>query len=439
MDLRAVICESGEKLGYKSLKDKQVEAVCSFTEGNDVFVSLPTGYGKSTIYAILPFVFDKIRGMVTNNIVRDVVILGTSGSIVLCISPLTAIMMDQVSKYNSRGLETEFIGAAQTSVEKRDRVMRGEIQLVFVTPETIIGNARFRNMLLSPTYREKLICVAVDEAHCVKLWGGVFRPQFAEIGVLRSIIPSAVHILALTATATKETFYVISNQLSMVKPVLVGLPPNRENIMFEVHHKIDIDSFATNLSDELKEKQMSFPKTIIYVRSHMDAIKIYSFLKKSLGKFYTFPPDYPNHQDYRLIDMFISAFTDHRKEEVLSLFTRPKRILRLIIATTAFGLGVDCPNIRRIIHWGFPSTLEEYVQETGRSGRDGEAAKVIVYRGVGARHATAKVKEYVANSTKCRRQLLFHEFLLYSESSMNIGNCKCCDVCMLICKCSLCS
>ena len=100
-------------------------------------------------------------------------------------------MMDQVSKYNSRGLETEFIGAAQTSVEKRDRVMRGEIQLVFVTPETIIGNARFRNMLLNPTYREKLICVAVDEAHRVKLWGGVFRPQFAEIGVLRSIIPSA--------------------------------------------------------------------------------------------------------------------------------------------------------------------------------------------------------------------------------------------------------
>ena len=112
----------------------------------------------------------------------------------------------------------------------------------------------------------------------------------------------------------------------------VGLPPNRENIMFEVHPKIDIDSF------ELKEKQMSFPKTIIYVRTHMDAIKIYSFLKKSLGKFYTFPPDYPNHQNYRLIDMFISAFTDHRKEEVLSLFTRPKGILRLIIATTAFGM-----------------------------------------------------------------------------------------------------
>ena len=111
-----------------------------------------------------------------------------------------------------------------------------------------------------------------------------------------------------------------------------------------------------------------------------------------------------------------------------------------MIATTAFGMGVDCPNIRRIIHWGLPTTLEEYVQETGRSGRDSENAVAILYRGVGGRKATAKVKAYVENevigAAYCFRNFYY---LLYSESSIKVSGCNCSDVCLLICTCTQCS
>lgn len=137
--------------------------------------------------------------------------------------------------------------------------------------------------------------------------------------------------------------------------------------------------------------------------------------------------------------MFSAVFTIEKKEEVLALFKHTGSKLRLVIATTAFGMGIDCPDIRRVIHWGIPTTLEEYVQETGRCGRDGEASIAILYRGIGGRNATAKVKAYVDNDKTCRRRLLFQEFLLYSESSIEVSGCKCCDVCLLICNCTLCS
>ncbi len=128
-------------------------------------------------------------------------------------------MIDQTTKYNSCGLKTEFIGSAPTSSSSKSSVLRGECQLVFASPETIIENSTYRNMLMSPKYKEKLVCLAIDEAHCVKIWGEKFRPTFSEIGDLRSIIPSGINVLALTATATTETYNIISHQLSMMKPV----------------------------------------------------------------------------------------------------------------------------------------------------------------------------------------------------------------------------
>ncbi len=95
--------------------------------------------------------------------------------------------------------------------------------------------------------------------------------------------------------------------------------------------------------------------------------------------------------------------------------------------------------IRRIIHWGLPTTVEEYVQETGHSGRDGESAVALLYKGVGGRKATAKIKACVDNETKCRRRLLFQDFLLFSESSLTISQCNCCDVCQSVCMCDHCS
>lgn len=129
----------------------------------------------------------------------------TSGSIVVCISPLTSLMMDQRAKYTPTGMQAEFVGEAQTDPAIKDKVLRGKVQLVFITPESIISSSVYRKMLMSGVYTEKLVAVVVDEAHCVKTWGDQFRTTFAQIGDLRSLIPSTVNIMALTATATSET------------------------------------------------------------------------------------------------------------------------------------------------------------------------------------------------------------------------------------------
>ena len=120
---------------------------------------------------------------------------GISGSIVVCISPLTSIMMDQQVKYKSRGLTSELVGETQTE-EAMKRVFQGEVQLVFITPESIIKKGKYRDMLMSPPYASKLVAVVVDEAHCVKTWGDEFRVAFSQIGDLKSILPATVGVHA---------------------------------------------------------------------------------------------------------------------------------------------------------------------------------------------------------------------------------------------------
>ena len=173
---------------------------------------------------------------------------GTSGSIVVCISPLTSLMMDQRAKYHARGLNAEFVGEAQTDPATKDKVLKGEVQLVFITPEGIICNSVYQKMLLSVAYTDKLVAVVVDEAHCVRTWGDEFRTAFAQIGDLHSLIPTPVNIImALTATITSETFDVVTRRLSMDKAILIALPPYRDNIAYQVHSKVDVDCFTTLL------------------------------------------------------------------------------------------------------------------------------------------------------------------------------------------------
>ena len=121
-------------------------------------------------------------------------------------------------------------------------------------------------------------------------------------------------------------------------------------------------------------------------------------LKRELGNSFTEPPSHPNLSQFRMIDMFTSVLTTEKKDQVLQSFSEIDGVLRLVIATTAFGMGIDCPNIRRILHWGMPNNLEEYVQETGRSGRDGEHSTAILYEGAPGKHASTQVKQYVSNS-----------------------------------------
>ena len=126
--------------------------------------------------------------------------------------------------------------------------------------------------------------------------------------------------------------------------------------------------------------------------------------------------------------MFTSVSTPGKKEEMICSFKAENSTLRVIIATSAFGMGVDCPNIRKIYHWGSPSDIEEYVQETGRAGRDGENARGTIFEGRVGRHTSREIKNYLDNSTICWRRLLFQEFLSYSEKDITVTGTNCCDI-----------
>ena len=143
--------------------------------------------------------------------------------------------------------------------------------------------------------------------------------------------------------------------------------------------------------------------------------------------------------EFRLVDMYTRVLTNEKKCQVMESFSSANAKLRLIVATTAFGMGVDCPDILRIIHWGAPSTVEEYIQETGRAARNGDSAVAILYTSKASRSLTAAMKKYIGNNSDCRSKMLFQPFLMYSENSITSCGCKCCDICKECCECSKCT
>ena len=349
-------------------------------------------------------------------------------------------MMDQRAKYSPKGLKVEFVGEAQTDIECKRRVLNGEIQLVFITPENLLDNKTYREMLLTESYQKNLVALAVDEAHCVKSWGDQFRRAFARIGDLRSLIPKTVNVLALTATATTETLSVVVERLSMHNVIIVAMPPSRDNIMYKIKPRdsSNVHAFTDEIVEKISSTRLDYPKTVIYVRTYKDCISLYQLLKSKLGENFTEPVGYPNLSGYRLIEMYTRVLPSEKKDEVLHMFSAVKAKVRLVIATTAFGMGVDCQDISRVIHWGVPSTTDEYIQETGRSGRNGKPSVVILYIKGNTKHVTPYMKRYIENNSTCRRNLLFKNYLMYSETPDLIG-CQCCDICSKSCVCIKCT
>jgi len=161
MEFTSALDEATREIGICCLKPKQREAIESFASGRDLFVSLPTGYGKSIIYAILPLLFDKLRGTASYHQYHFVIFAlfaatGTKGSIVVCISPLTSIMLDQQQKFSVKGITAEFVGEAQTDRAIVGRVLKGDLQLLYISPENL-NNHQFRSMLPTTNYKERLL------------------------------------------------------------------------------------------------------------------------------------------------------------------------------------------------------------------------------------------------------------------------------------------
>ena len=211
--------------------------------------------------------------------------------------------------------------------------------------------------------------------------GKDFRQKFHEIGSIRSLIPKSVKIMALTATATQDTLDCVVEHLSLENHVIIGLPPNRPNIKYIIEKGIDIRTFCHQFVKELLIMRTNMPKTVIFCRSLLNCATFFATIKKLMGKNITDPPgaQYNGHLECCLVENFTAVSSQYMREAVLKEFCKCDTKLRVLVATNAFGMDIDCPDIERIINWGCPNTLEELVQETGRGGRDGHYVQAILY------------------------------------------------------------
>lgn len=200
---------------------EQMEAVKMFLSGKDVFISLPTGSGKSACYCCLPSLYDALRNLSGG---------AKHHSIVVVVSPLVSLMVDQVAKLRrTSGLKAGYIGGDCDTTE----VETGEFDIIFTSPESLLSRSTFRSMIGSQVYRDNLMCVAIDEAHLVEKWGNEFRRDFARLGEIRSLLSSGINVMALTATATSSTRYVVMKTLDMRDCHVIFRSPNKLTFLWK--------------------------------------------------------------------------------------------------------------------------------------------------------------------------------------------------------------
>ena len=337
----------------------------------------------------------------------------------------------------SKGLKAACVSQNEDNGDVLRSIHRGEYHIVYLSPECLVSNLHWREMLCIKVYQEKLICLAVDEAHCVPKWGNVFRKEFSRLGEIRSLIPKNVHVMALTATATVSTQQKVCKVLGMNDTLFITVSPNKPNISYWVFQKRTIEEVFSPVVKKIAVEQRGIGKVIIFCRKFDECISLYTFFYHSLGRKFTYPIGAPNLSKYRLVDMYTSATKKDVKESIVSSFCKVESTLRVVICTVAFGMGIDCPDVRQIIHWGPSQDIEMYVQETGRAGRDGHSSCAVLYvKASDHRFTSNDMSHYFKQHHQCRRSLLLSHFDFRKEQT---SDCSCCDICASECNCNHCS
>lgn len=316
--------------GYDEFRPLQEDIIRSVLSGRDTLALMPTGGGKSITY--------QVPGMVLEGIC-------------MVVTPLIALMKDQVEELKKRGIEAEAVYTGRQAEEVKsvlNKALADRIKFLYVSPERLVSE-RFREYLK----RMHLSLLAVDEAHCISQWGYDFRPSYLRIAEIRSLFPQ-VAVLALTATATPQVAEDIQRQLKFAEPHVLSKSFRRENISYVVRKAND------KLGELLHILASVQGGAIVYVRKRATAEELADFLgKKGI------------HADY--YHAGLSSLQRSVKQEVWKRGETP-----VIVATNAFGMGIDKPDVRLVVHFDIPDSPEAYFQEAGRAGRDGKRAYAVL-------------------------------------------------------------
>ncbi|CEF97424.1 DNA/RNA helicase, DEAD/DEAH box type, N-terminal [Ostreococcus tauri] len=330
------------RLGLHAFRDGQREVIDAALSGRDACVYWSTGSGKSLPYQMVAF---------------------HSGKTVVVISPLISLMQDQVTALNNTAGRADgrdvavFLGSAQMDPGADMRALNGEYEIVYATPEKLTASDAFLNGLKRMVAEDRLALIAIDEAHCISSWGHDFRPSYAQLNILRDALPS-VPIMALTATAVKFVRQDIAKILRLRDPFVSENSVDRPNLRISVVRRTD---FGRDLDHVVARIGKGQPRpSIVYCATIKEVVQVTGALQNRLGSSF--------------VQMYHGSLSpEDRKNAHMDFLTSRSPV---IVATTAFGMGIDKPDVRYICHWGAPKTMEEYYQQIGRAGRDGLLSQV---------------------------------------------------------------
>ena len=394
IDLQAAL---KQYFGYNYFRGNQEAIIQNILNRRNTFVIMPTGAGKSLCYQLPALLQD-----------------GTA----IVISPLIALMKNQVDQLNGFNIDARFLNSTLSKAEitqVRNNTLKGKTKLLYVAPESLTKEENIKFL-----QEANISFVAVDEAHCISEWGHDFRPEYRRIKYIISQLKEDVPIIALTATATPKVQLDIQRNLQMEEADLYKSSFNRENLYYDVRPKTQIKKQLIKFI-----KQYSGKSGIIYCLSRKKVEEIAEFLQVNGIKAAPYHAGLDSNVRMRNQDAFLNEDVD------------------VIVATIAFGMGIDKPDVRFVVHYNVPKSLEGYYQETGRAGRDGREARCLMFYSYSdilklekinkdktvterdnARHLLGEMIAY-SESAVCRKRQLLHYFGEYLAE-----DCGFCDNCM---------